>query len=104
VQWVNGAGSVLWPHDKGPLMAYMAACQKTDCSDDPTTLDFFKIAEEGQTTPGGSVWAEEQLYEGLPIKVYFFVFILTLALTQVRYFRSLYRLAFHPGRTSCDTK
>jgi len=88
-------------------MTYMAVCQKTDCSDDPTTLDFFKIAEEGQTTPGGSVWAEEQLYEGHPIKVYFFGFILTLAyavLTQMRYFRSLYRPPFHPGRTSCDTK
>jgi len=69
VQWVNGGGSVFWPHNMGPLMTYMAACQKTDCSDDPTTLDFFKIAEEGQTTPGGSVWAEEQLYEGLPIKI-----------------------------------
>jgi hypothetical protein len=50
-------------------MTYMAACQKTDCSDDPATLDFFKITEEGQTTPGGTVWAENELYEGHPIKV-----------------------------------
>jgi hypothetical protein len=69
IQWVNGGGRVFWPHNTGPLMTYMAACQKTDCSDDPATLAFFKIAEEGQTTPGGTIWAQKQLYEGRPVKV-----------------------------------
>ena len=69
VQWVNGGGGIFWPHNTGPLMAYMAACQKTDCSDDPSTLDFFKVSEAGQTTPGGTVWAQNELYEGHPIQV-----------------------------------
>jgi hypothetical protein len=60
-------------------MTYMAPCNTTDCSGDPADLEFFKIAEEGQYTPGGSVWVQQQLYEGYPISVDIFALFVVLS-------------------------
>lgn len=45
-------------------MTYMAACATDDCSDDPTTLSFFKIAEDGQVSGLGSDWAQASIHAG----------------------------------------
>lgn len=69
LQWVNGAGSVLWPHNTGPILTYMAPCSDSKCDDDPTTLSFFKIAEDGQVAGSTSTWVQAELKEGNPYNV-----------------------------------
>ncbi|KZV97912.1 cellulose-growth-specific protein [Exidia glandulosa HHB12029] len=53
-----------WPHDTGPMLAYLAQCPGSTCTGvDPTTLKWFKIAEAGliSGTVGKGVWAAGQM-------------------------------------------
>ncbi|KAI1361383.1 glycosyl hydrolase family 61-domain-containing protein [Xylaria arbuscula] len=48
-----------WPHDIGPVLTYVAACE-ADCADaDKTTLEWVKIDEAGWDATDG--WASAQL-------------------------------------------
>ncbi|KAG9093606.1 hypothetical protein FRC07_011436 [Ceratobasidium sp. 392] len=53
VQWGGDKGDdgKQWPHPEGPALAYMARCDKDDCTKfDPSNAKFFKIQEAGLDT------------------------------------------------------
>ena len=57
-----------WPHEWGPAMAYMAACDGPCDSLDPSTLKWFKIYEAGliSGTALDGRWLVTDLYNGAP--------------------------------------
>ncbi|KAF8319795.1 glycoside hydrolase, partial [Clavulina sp. PMI_390] len=69
VQWIDGSGEPTWPHDTGPLLTYMAPCSSSSCQDDPTTLDFFKIKEDGQVPGDPTQWVQAELMNGTQYQI-----------------------------------
>lgn len=47
----------------------MAPCATDACGDDPTTLSFFKIAEDGQVPGDPTKWVQADLMTGAPYNV-----------------------------------
>lgn len=55
-----------WPHNVGPIMTYLGACNGPCETTDPSTIDFFKI-DEVSFEPGTHNWVQGQtVYLGLP--------------------------------------
>ncbi|KAI0444022.1 family 61 glycoside hydrolase [Xylaria telfairii] len=64
---VKAGGSVefqwtLWPHDTGPVLTYVAACNGDCAAADKTTLKWVKISEEGWDA-SASKWASGKLID-----------------------------------------
>ncbi|KAI0755681.1 glycosyl hydrolase family 61-domain-containing protein [Fomes fomentarius] len=61
--WANGGGGN-WPHNTGPMLTYMAACQGTTCDKfDASDAKWFKIDQAGQKSDG-SGWVQADLMSG----------------------------------------
>ncbi|EPQ61333.1 hypothetical protein GLOTRDRAFT_69702 [Gloeophyllum trabeum ATCC 11539] len=60
----SGGGGQNWPHNTGPLMTYMGACEGTTC-DKYTATDakWFKIDEVGREANGGD-WVQQEIMNG----------------------------------------
>ncbi|KAG8876423.1 hypothetical protein FRB97_004197, partial [Tulasnella sp. 331] len=55
-----------WPHNMGPIITYLGACNGDCATTDPATIDFFKI-HEADFEPGTKTWVQSQtVYLGLP--------------------------------------
>ncbi|GJE95949.1 glycoside hydrolase family 61 protein [Phanerochaete sordida] len=64
LHWVNGNGGP-WPHDRGPIINYMASCGSDDCSTfDASQAKWFKIEESGIQSDG--TWEQAKLMTGAP--------------------------------------
>ncbi|KAG7447641.1 glycoside hydrolase [Guyanagaster necrorhizus] len=64
--WTGASGSP-WPHNVGPMMAYMTNCGDQSCADYNTTgTEWFKIEEAGRTN---GTWAQAALMNGVPAQV-----------------------------------
>ncbi|KAH9985301.1 glycosyl hydrolase family 61-domain-containing protein [Russula vinacea] len=62
-------GGELWPHNTGPLMTYMAACDTSTCDKfNGSTAKFFKIDQIGKEADG-STWYQQDVMNGKPISV-----------------------------------
>jgi len=59
--WGDPDGSN-WPHNTGPLMTYMAACEGTCDKFDATTAKWFKIDETGRSSNGD--WVQQDIMNG----------------------------------------
>ncbi|KZT24340.1 lytic polysaccharide monooxygenase [Neolentinus lepideus HHB14362 ss-1] len=59
--WSGGDGQN-WPHNTGPLMTYMGACEGTTC-DKYTATDtkWFKIDEVGKEANDSSTWVQQEI-------------------------------------------
>lgn len=59
--WTDGPAH--WPHNTGPVMNYMAACDNGDCSKfDGTKGKWFKVQQDGRK-PNGD-WLQVNLFNG----------------------------------------
>jgi hypothetical protein len=64
----GGGGGQNWPHNTGPLMAYMASCGSTTCDQfDSQTAKWFKIDQIGRQSDG--TWVQQQIMNGAPANV-----------------------------------
>ncbi|KAH7090918.1 cellulose-growth-specific protein [Auriculariales sp. MPI-PUGE-AT-0066] len=57
---ITGYWNVPWPHNTGPMLAYLAQCPTSGCTGvSPNSLKWFKIAHEGliSGTVNSGVWA-----------------------------------------------
>ncbi|EGN94279.1 glycoside hydrolase family 61 protein [Serpula lacrymans var. lacrymans S7.3] len=63
IHWVGSSdGTSNWPHETGPIMAYMAECVNTTCDKyDSTNAEWFKINELGMD---GSIWYQTLISQG----------------------------------------
>ncbi|TFK48010.1 hypothetical protein OE88DRAFT_1635457 [Heliocybe sulcata] len=61
--WSGGAGQN-WPHNTGPLVTYMGACEGTTC-DKYTATDtkWFKIDEMGKEANDPSTWVQQEIMD-----------------------------------------
>ena len=50
--WRSGEDGVRWPHNRGPMITYMAACNGPCAQADVAKAKFFKIHEVGQKQDG----------------------------------------------------
>ncbi|KAI9437318.1 glycosyl hydrolase family 61-domain-containing protein [Lactarius indigo] len=65
--WGNPGGSN-WPHDTGPLMTYMAACDTTTCDKfNGSSAKWFKIDQIGRKSSGD--WYQQDVMNGSPVAV-----------------------------------
>jgi len=64
IDWRSGIPGVLWPHPFGVIMTYMGRCSGSASACDGTSIEFFKIAEQGLRTDG--TWALKELTEAHP--------------------------------------
>lgn len=69
-QWSGGQGG-LWPHEVGPLMTYMAACEGTTCDKyNSSSAKWFKIDQIGQIPGGdGTTWYQQDIMQGDSVTV-----------------------------------
>ncbi|EIW75818.1 glycoside hydrolase family 61 protein [Coniophora puteana RWD-64-598 SS2] len=69
VQWVGGAtGGNNWPHNVGPIMAYLAKCDGECSSYNSSNAEWFKISELG-LKPGNTTWYQADIMAGEPANV-----------------------------------
>ncbi|KAG8221713.1 glycoside hydrolase family 61 protein [Butyriboletus roseoflavus] len=69
VYWVGGTtGTSPWPHNTGPIMHYMAACQGSCSSYNSSGAKWFKISEQGLQS-GNASWYMAELQSGSPATV-----------------------------------
>ncbi|KAF8472202.1 glycosyl hydrolase family 61-domain-containing protein [Russula ochroleuca] len=62
-------GGELWPHNTGPLMTYMGACDTSTCDKfNGSTAKWFKIDQIGRESDG-STWYQQDVMNGQPISV-----------------------------------
>ncbi|KAH9028414.1 glycosyl hydrolase family 61-domain-containing protein [Lactarius hengduanensis] len=65
--WGNPGGSN-WPHNTGPLMTYMAACDTTTCDKfNGSSAKWFKIDQIGRQSDGD--WYQQDVMNGSPVAV-----------------------------------
>ncbi|THH14080.1 hypothetical protein EW146_g6215 [Bondarzewia mesenterica] len=57
-----------WPHNTGPVMAYMAKCEGTCDQYNSTNAQWFKIDELGKK-PDGSTWYQADIMNGQTVSV-----------------------------------
>ncbi|KAH9966982.1 glycosyl hydrolase family 61-domain-containing protein [Russula compacta] len=66
--WGNPSGSN-WPHNTGPLMTYMAACDTSTCDKfNGSTAKWFKIDQIGKK-PDGNTWYQQDVMNGSPVSL-----------------------------------
>jgi hypothetical protein len=58
--WRSGEEGVRWPHNRGPMITYMAACNGPCAQADVAKAKFFKIHEVGQKQDGS--WFQLDLF------------------------------------------
>jgi len=58
--WRSGEDGVLWPHNLGPMITYMAACNGPCAQADVANAKFFKIHQVGQKQDGS--WFQDDLH------------------------------------------
>ncbi|KZV96183.1 glycoside hydrolase, partial [Exidia glandulosa HHB12029] len=59
---MRGGSGAPWPHDKGPVMFYLAQCPGSADECDQSNLKWFKIDEKGLR--GQNSWYQEDLQQG----------------------------------------
>ena len=53
-----------WPHNTGPIMTYMAACEGTTCDKfNSTNAKWFKIDQAGKDPKDSSQWLQQDISE-----------------------------------------
>lgn len=75
--WQSGntsPGQTHWPHDTGPMMTYMAACEGTTCDNfDASGAKWFKIHQVGLQNIGSAnaqrVWYQKEIMNGNSLTV-----------------------------------
>jgi len=75
--WQSGStapGQTNWPHNVGPMMTYMAACEGTTCDNfNASEANWFKIHEVGLqnigTASSARVWYQQQIMNGNSLTV-----------------------------------
>ncbi|KAI9448963.1 glycosyl hydrolase family 61-domain-containing protein [Russula earlei] len=66
--WGN-PGQQNWPHNTGPLMTYMAACDTSTCDKfNGSTAKWFKIDQIGKK-PDGTTWYQQDVMNRQPVSV-----------------------------------
>ncbi|KAI0327461.1 hypothetical protein GY45DRAFT_1257053 [Cubamyces sp. BRFM 1775] len=61
--WASGNGGN-WPHNTGPMLTYMAACEGTTCDKfDASGAKWFKVDQAGKKSDG-STWVQQDVMNG----------------------------------------
>ncbi|KAI0660273.1 glycosyl hydrolase family 61-domain-containing protein [Cubamyces menziesii] len=61
--WASGNGGN-WPHNTGPMLTYMAACEGTTCDKfDASGAKWFKVDQVGKKSDG-STWVQQDIMNG----------------------------------------
>ncbi|KAH7923362.1 hypothetical protein BV22DRAFT_1015536 [Leucogyrophana mollusca] len=64
IDWVGSStGDSNWPHNTGPIMTYMAACDGSCATYDSANAEWFKISELG-LLPGNTTWYQSLIMNG----------------------------------------
>ncbi|KAH7908284.1 glycoside hydrolase family 61 protein [Hygrophoropsis aurantiaca] len=64
INWVGSStGDSNWPHETGPVMAYMALCDGSCATYDSANAEWFKISEQ-DLLPGNTTWYQDLISQG----------------------------------------
>ncbi|KAH7107615.1 glycosyl hydrolase family 61-domain-containing protein [Auriculariales sp. MPI-PUGE-AT-0066] len=61
---MRGGSGAHWPHNKGPVLYYLAKCPGSAADCNPANLKFFKVGQLGLKPSGQNAWWQEDLYNG----------------------------------------
>jgi len=63
ISWISGSPPILWPHNVGPVMTYIASCEGNCTSFNSVKAKWIKIDEAGEVNNGTSGdWVQNETY------------------------------------------